>query len=219
MRSEKIKRKLREWYNKIAVRYDTWGQRPDEFDIGSFPEEFQNFKKLIKIKRGDKILDVATGTGIYLLEMVRRGAIGYGIDVSNNMLDILKKKIKSQNIRGVVELKIAHADKIPYPDSFFDWVTCIGMFEYYPMSYVKKVLKEMKRVIKSNGKAIVDFLDIENPKVHVFKEKECSVGNKTYLYDLNFIKKIIESVGFKINRIEKVGIEVQFLLSPKKTID
>lgn len=213
MTTNKIKANIRKWYDEISTRYDNWGARKGESNIGTFNEEFKSFKKLVKISKNDKVLDIATGTGNYLIEMVKHGANGHGIDISKKMLEVLERKMRKLNLISKIELNVASAEKIPYPDSYFDWVTCIGMFEYYPASYVKTVLKEIKRVIKPNGKVIVDFPDIENPKTHVFKENERNVGHKIYLYDLDYLKKVVESIGFRIDKIKRAGIEVQFLLS------
>lgn len=95
-------------------------------------EEIDGFKKLVKVENGQVVLDVATGTGIFLIEMAKNGAICYGIGVSPEMLEKLKHKIEQQHLeRNVKEIRVGEADELPYLDNFFDWVTCIGMLEYY----------------------------------------------------------------------------------------
>lgn len=212
----KIRLKLKKWYDKVSMKYDTWGTRKNEFDVGSFDKEFENFKKLTNIKKNDIVLDIATGTGIYLFEMVKICKKGYGIDISKKMLNTLELKAKKLNIEWKLEVKQGSAEKIPYPNGFFDWVTCIGMFEYYPIEYVKKCLKEINRVLKSRGKVIIDFPDKKDSKIMKFKSKEESIGHKLFLYDKTFLIETIRTQGFQIKKIKKTGIEIQFLLSKNK---
>jgi ubiquinone/menaquinone biosynthesis C-methylase UbiE len=204
---QQIQRKLKAWCSKTAYRYDL---KPSE---SNFNREFSSFQKIIKIKKGERILDIATGTGLYLLEEARRGAICYGIDLTPKMLEQLNKKIAKTSLKKQIKsIKIGKAEKLDYPKDYFDWVTCIGMLEYYPMSFVKRVLNEIKRVLKNKGKAIIDFPDATTKEAYGFKRRENSVGNKFYLYKLDFIKKNLEKHNFKILKIRKAGFQLQFLL-------
>jgi len=172
-------------------------------------------KKLLKVKKGDIVLDVATGTGNYLILMAKKGAICYGIDISSKILEVAKRKIKELNLKNVRELKIGDADKIPYPNKFFDWITCIGMFEYYPMEHVRKILLEFKRILKMNGKIVLDFPDINNPESYTFKKKSESVKTKVYLYNFRLIQKLINEIGLKILKKQTREFEIQLLLQLK----
>lgn len=201
-----IKKKLKEWYNKTAIKYDTKGDN-------SFNLELKSFKKLANIKKNNVILDIATGTGIYLLEAAKRGALCYGIDISQEMLKELKKKVKKLNLsQQIKEIRLGDIEKLDYPANHFDWIFCIGTFEYYPMNFVKKLLVQIKRSLKQDGRVIVDFPNINSKKAQDFKKKEESVGHKIYMYNKGVIKKNLEGLGFEILKIREAGMELQFLL-------
>jgi 2-polyprenyl-3-methyl-5-hydroxy-6-metoxy-1,4-benzoquinol methylase len=74
---EEIKRYRRQWYNAHARVYDKswWESKESE-------EEMKGFKSLVKVRSGELVLDVATGTGIFLIEMAKDGATCHGIDIS-----------------------------------------------------------------------------------------------------------------------------------------
>ena len=117
---EEIKR-YRKKYNEVhANDYDNeWWN--DENAI----EEFEGFKKFVKIKPNEVILDVATGTGTFLIEMAKMGATCYGLDQSPKMLEKLKFKVKKERIEENIEkINVGTADKLPYPDEIFNWVVC-----------------------------------------------------------------------------------------------
>ncbi len=69
-------------------------------------------KKHLKVRPSDKLLDVGCGTGLTteLWECKR-----YGVDPAPKLLARARK-------RGEIEYKLGAAEKIPYPDGFFDVV-------------------------------------------------------------------------------------------------
>jgi len=206
-----IKRKLKSWYNKTANRYDTWGQSVGEFSTETGDKEFRSFVNLVKIRPKERVLDIGTGTGRYLLYASKQGAICYGIDISENMLKTLRLKAKALGL-NFPNTKVGSAERLPYPDSFFDWVFCIGVFDYYPISFVRSVLKEINRVLKKGGKAIIDFPNKKSKGTYLFSKAEKSIGNKVYLYDDTVLVDTIRRENFRINKKKRAGIELQFLI-------
>jgi ubiquinone/menaquinone biosynthesis C-methylase UbiE len=121
------------------------------------------------------------------------------------MLQQLKHKIKQQgledHVRGIL---VGVADRLPYQDNLFDWVTCIGMLEYYPVSYAPTVLSEIKRVLKPNRKCLIDIVDpaaieAENHR-HIYK------------YNLKAFEDLISRTGFQISTKNTAGWMIQYLL-------
>jgi len=210
------KSKLEEWYDSTAERYDSWGSRDGEYSSESKSLEMAKFNEmlnLIKIKENTKILDVATGTGIYLIEALKRGGVGYGVDISEKMLEQVKKKIIKIELKGkIIKTIKGDAEKLPFPSDFFDIVICIGMFEYYPLVKVKVFLEEIKRVLKKEGYLIVDFPNKNNKKVYEFQKKERSAGHEIYIYEEGKINEFLKHMGFRIIKSHCASIEIQFLL-------
>ena len=139
---KQIARKLERWYSKEAKRYDSRLQK--EF-AEEFKKEFSGVSKLLKVRKEDKVLDVATGTGNYLILAAKRGAICYGIDISKKMIEVAKRKTK--RMKNIKELCIEEANNLSYPSDYFNWITCIGMFEHYQIEEGVRILKEFKRKI------------------------------------------------------------------------
>lgn len=218
MKSYKLK--LKEWYDQTAERYDSWGDREGEYSSESKPVEIISFNQLldrIEIKNNAKILDIATGTGIYLLEVLKRGGIGYGIDISSKMIDQLKRKIELLGLKNRIRKIITgDAEKLNFVDNFFDIIICIGMFDYYSLAQSKVFLNEMKRVLKRSGKIILDFPNKNNKEVYEFQKKERSVDHEVFIYEKAKLIKFLEENNFKILQSQEAGIEIQFILEIKK---
>ncbi len=194
-------KKFRKKYNEDhADKYDNeWWN--DENAL----EEFEGFRKFVKIKPGEVILDIATGTGTFLIEMAKMGAICYGLDQSPRMLEKLKFKVKKEKIEGRVEnIKVGTADKLPYPSDIFNWIVCIGMFEYYPLEYVEVVLSEIIRVLKPEGKC---FMDIPNPNNSYAQER-----GYIFSFDLEEFEKLVKSLSIRILTTNSAGYMLQYLL-------
>ena len=216
---EKNKQKLRKWYNEIASKYDSWGTREGEFSASEASEEVYQFSKIldrVQIGKKDKILDVAVGTGIYLLETMKRGGEGFGIDISENMLAVLNQKNLGSSgenkVRGVC---LADAAALPFHAGVFDLILCIGLFDCYDFNMIKIFLDEIKRVARTKCMFIVDFPDNNKKETLVFRDKERSVGHEVYLHASEEIESFLHQQGFGIMIKKEAGIEIQYLLVKK----
>ncbi|MCK4225218.1 MAG: class I SAM-dependent methyltransferase [candidate division Zixibacteria bacterium] len=148
---------------------------------------------LVNPEKGAKILDVCTGTGKQAFAFGKRGFDVMGIDLSEDMLRIAKRKNGYEN----VEFVIADASNLPSKDNYFD-ISCIsfGLHEM-PNSVREKVLKEMSRVTKPQGNIVI--VDYAPPKgkiriflfyhfVNLYESRYFSEFIKTDLKDL--LKKV-----------------------------
>ena len=114
------------------------------------------------------ILDVATGTGDFALtcyEILKPEKIT-GIDISEGMLDIGRKKIEKAGLEQKIELLKGDSEAILFDDNTFDAVTVA--FGVRNFENLEKGLDEIKRVLKPGGKLIV--LEFTKPSVPVVKQ-------------------------------------------------
>lgn len=101
------------------------------------------------------ILDIATGTADVAIAMARRmpGASICGIDLSEGMIAIGRKKVEDHQLGGRITLQVADALKLPFPDNSFDAITVaygVRNFEHLDRGYA-----EMLRVLRPGGKIFV----------------------------------------------------------------
>ncbi len=102
------------------------------------------------------LLDLATGTGdvlLTLLEQCPQIKKAHGIDLAENMLAIAQKKTQTRELMIPVEFKIADAQELPFIDQSMDVVTMA--FGIRNVENPILVLKEIYRVLKPKGKAMI----------------------------------------------------------------
>jgi len=104
---------------------------------------------------GQQVLDVACGTGNWLLAASERGAYPCGIDLSTKAINICQQNMPEG------EFHAGPGESLPFEDNRFDLITCLGSLEHFldPVTAVK----EMVRVSKDDAKFIIlvpnaDFL-------------------------------------------------------------
>ncbi len=90
------------------------------------------------------VLDVATGTGLVATELLRRGFRVTGLDQSDEMLAVARRRIGA---RG--DLVIASAESVPFPDAAFDHATFTYLLRY--VDDPGATLAELARVVRPGG--------------------------------------------------------------------
>lgn len=94
---------------------------------------------------GDRILDVATGTGAVARELVRqKGCSVVGADQSAEMLAAARR-----GSNGRIELVEASAEKLPFADGEFDGLTFTYLLRY--VDDPAATLRELARVVRPGG--------------------------------------------------------------------
>jgi ubiquinone/menaquinone biosynthesis C-methylase UbiE len=65
----------------------------------------------------------------------------YGIDISSNAVEKAKRNAKKS------EIIVGSGEKLPWPDEYFDYITCLGSLEHYinPESGVKEICRVLKK--------------------------------------------------------------------------
>ena len=164
-------------------------------------------KEAISFIKGCKgnVLDIGCGSGRNFFGIP--GKL-YGVDFSKNQLKYAKEYADKNNIDVI--LKKSGAEKLPFPNNFFDKIICIATIHCIDSDKKRKEsLNEIFRVLHSGGKALITVWDKDQEK---FKKgpKEImlpwNINNKKYsryyyLYNKKEISGLLKEIGFKIIKI------------------
>jgi demethylmenaquinone methyltransferase/2-methoxy-6-polyprenyl-1,4-benzoquinol methylase len=146
------KEQVADMFNSIAYRYDFLNRFLSVgIDIWWRKRAISQLKALAP----KKILDVATGTGdvaILTYNMLKPEKIT-GIDISEGMLDLGRKKLEKLGLNNHIELLAGDSEVIRFEDNSFDAITVA--FGVRNFQNLEKGLKEMYRILKPGGKLVV----------------------------------------------------------------
>jgi SAM-dependent methyltransferase len=113
-------------------------------------------------KHGEKILDLATGTGWTSRLIARRGADVVGADIADGLLAAATERAKQESLK--IEYQLGDAERLPFSDASFDGV--ISTFGVMFAAHPGAAAGELARVCKRGGRvALATWL----PDSSVFK--------------------------------------------------
>ena len=158
------KQQVARMFDSIAFKYDFLNRFLSAgIDVQWRKKAISQLKSL----HPQQVLDVATGTGdvaIMTYNQLKPAKIT-GIDISEGMLELGRKKIEKMGLEPFISLENGDSETINYPDNTFDAITVA--FGVRNFENLEKGLKEMYRVLKPGGKLVV--LEFSRPKQAGFK--------------------------------------------------
>ncbi|QSJ15240.1 methyltransferase domain-containing protein [Nostoc sp. UHCC 0702] len=137
------KQQLKEFYGSRTTYDDEEGTR--------HPLEAKILLEFVPLQQGQKILDVATGTGLIAIPAAEKvGSEGYviGIDMTPGMLHQARQKIAAANLQNI-ELIEADVESFNFSDDSFDVVFCCEAIVLFPD--ILAMLQKWYRYLKTGG--------------------------------------------------------------------
>ena len=146
-------RLVRGVFDSVASRYDLMN---DLMSVGSHRLWKRHFVATSGIRRGQRVLDLAAGTGdIGALLAERVGEHGEVVlaDFNAAMLAVGRERLDQRGICANVDYVIADAEQLPFADGDFDAVTIA--FGLRNVTDQPRALREMVRVLRPGGRVLV----------------------------------------------------------------
>jgi putative AdoMet-dependent methyltransferase len=192
-------------HDSQAENYDAQVRR----NLGDYIREnyFQILDRvveLIEFSPDAHVLDIGAGTGLLAERVTHSNIKLYGIDISEKMMDQIRKK----GLR--IELRTGHFLDIPFDDKQFECVVSTFAFHHVPDRLKVTAFDEMRRVMKPNGRLIIaDFMtenDNQRKKlIHRFHKE----GRQDMILELNDeeFMNIEHAIGYFESHGYKVSVE------------
>ncbi len=161
---ENKKRYIYTLFTTIADRYDFINTLLS-FNRDSYWRKYATSK--VTPHLGDRVLDVATGTGKLALELAKQDMTRkvVGIDFCPGMLTKAKTKLKRTPFSRNVDFILADAHYLPFPNGSFDAAfTSFALRDFYNLP---RSLREMVRVVRKGGEIIC--LELSLPPSKLFR--------------------------------------------------
>ena len=157
------KEEVREMFDNIAPKYDLLNHT---LSMSIDRIWRRRVVRIVRRCRPHRILDVATGTGDLAIEMARRirGVQVLGVDLSEGMLDVARRKVTARGLDGRVVLDAGDAEHLHVADASVDVATVA--FGVRNFGDLEAGLSEIRRSLRSGGHAVIlEFSMPRNPLV------------------------------------------------------
>lgn len=137
------------------------------------------------------------------------------------MLEVTKKRLKMAGLAERVKLHCGDASSLPFEDNKFDAVFMSFTLELFDTPEITKVLNEIKRVLKQNGRLGVVSMSKEDGESKLLRLYEWLHERIPKYVDCRpiYVEQSMKSVGFQIEHKEKVkllGLPGELVVGTKK---
>jgi ubiquinone/menaquinone biosynthesis C-methylase UbiE len=136
---------LRTFFNQMAA---TWDETVAEKDV----TRLERMSQRLEIKPGSTVLDVGTGTGVFLPFILKRVG-GQGRLVALDLAEEMLRRARAKGFSRNIEYLQADIASPPLSDEAFDAVVCYSSFPHFQNK--PKALKEANRLLKKGGKLFI----------------------------------------------------------------
>jgi demethylmenaquinone methyltransferase/2-methoxy-6-polyprenyl-1,4-benzoquinol methylase len=139
------KRHALELFSGLGAHYDTLSAA---LSLGQDPRWRRALVRALAAAPGERVLDVATGTGMVAAELLARGCTVVGIDQSAEMLAVARARFAADAAR--VRWIQGQAEALPFDDGSFDALTFTYLLRY--VDDPAATMRELARVIRPGGR-------------------------------------------------------------------
>ena len=151
----------------------------------------QRVVELLELAEGSRVLEVGFGHGRTLARVAEVAPKGFvaGIDISAEMVQMAQRHNRDAIVKGLIEIKRASSDQIPYPDESFNRVYAVHTLYFWkdPLSH----LREIYRTTRAGGRFVLAFGPREDQRaVAAFPE------SVYHFYSIDEAQHLLSKAGF-----------------------
>ncbi len=164
--------------------------------------KFQELINLLKIKNGNKVLEIGCGWGGFTEFLAKKYDVSVDcITISKNQYDYTKKKIFDSGLNNKVNVKF-----LDYRDlkDKYDHVVSIEMIEAVGEKYMDQYFGTIKKVLSDNGTAAIQGIFIKDDLFDRYRANEDFIQKYIFpggfLPSISFIEKLINKNNLKLDK-------------------
>lgn len=134
----------------------TWDAAADWYDQAVSPNTARYAADALEsaqLRPGERVLDVAAGTGAFALLAAERGAHVVATDYAPLMVERLTAKAAKAGLASKIEARVMDGQRLDLPNASFDVAASVFGLIFFPDRLAG--LREMRRVLRAGGRAVL----------------------------------------------------------------
>ena len=156
---------------------------------------------LLELRPGQKVLDVASGTGASAVYLAQRfGCEVVGLDYSADLVGQARLRARDADLNHLVRFEIGDSERLPFPDSFFDALICECSFCTFPDK--RSAAGEFARVLKTGGQVGLTDVTLDGPLPPELNGLLAQIVCIADALPLDRYEALLNDANFQIDRVE-----------------
>ena len=195
---EAAKQKIRQRYDQAAGIELTGNGRyenPTSAKLYFRSRKLQTALRLGSFQPGDRLLEIGCAVGHFTFPLAQLGYRIIGLDFSENCVAAARQRIPPKDAAGIRFIQGDAEDLGLFDDGSFDGVLSLSTLRYVP--HLSKALKEIHRVLRPGGRAVLDFPNRWCPWFYL----KPWLGSERHPYDHWFMAKDLQK------ELKKTGLQ------------
>jgi SAM-dependent methyltransferase len=150
---------------------------------------YQEIGDALQLRADDELLDVACGSGAFLVQRAGHVHRVAGIDLSDIQIALARRHLGERIAAGTAEVVHGDSGALPWPDESFTVVTCMAAFEAFPDP--AKVLVEMFRVLRPGGRVVLNIGEQVAPGTQTHR-----AWGEIWVWAEDDVRRMVNDAGF-----------------------
>jgi ubiquinone/menaquinone biosynthesis C-methylase UbiE len=148
-------------YTRLAPVYEAWARATES-------KARRRVFELAAVRRGEDVLEVATGTGVQLVRLAQANSQGraVGVEPSSGMLKQARRRLMRAGLEERVELIAASALELPLRAQGFDLLVNSYMLDLLPRDEIPRALAEFQRMLRPGGRLVLSNMTVGERRSH-----------------------------------------------------
>lgn len=203
--------RVRSHFERDAQRFDAiyeeekksaFARFVDKYVRGVVVERLHLVRALAPAKGEWSVLDVGCGPGRFSVDLAVRGATRvFGVDISNEMLDLARRAAASRKVEGRCEFVVSSFRDLPVTETF-DMSLGIGYFDY-----LENPIEDLQKMAKvTRGHLIASFPKRFEWRVPVRKVRFMLTGGFVRFYSKTEILQLFSTMGVPADRLYLIDL-------------
>jgi SAM-dependent methyltransferase len=157
-----------------------------------------------------RFLDAGCNASLASYRLDTWPSLYYGVDISPRLIHAMKEFATREHIT-VGGFWVTDIANLPFEDNFFDIAAVIGVFEYCTLSYTELALRELHRVFKPHGRAVLDFPNLVHPHIEIMLRLEEYLGRPNIPNSRPAFEQLL-TLLFSLERIDGSRVMLKYFI-------